>query len=69
MSTMKANRMKCVDFASTAIANQADAIEMDMIEAETEDDLQAILSHLDILARDVATMRDMLRATLEGRAA
>jgi hypothetical protein len=67
MTAFKTNRMPCVDFASKAIANPADAIECDMIEAETEDDLQAILSHLEILERNTRTMRDMLRATLEGR--
>lgn len=60
------NRDKNIATATT-IANGGDAIENDMIEAETEDDLQALLSHLEILERNVHQLRDNVRATLEGR--
>jgi hypothetical protein len=67
MNALQANRTACVTIASK-IANDGDEIENDMVSATDEDDLMAILSHLEILERNARRMRDMLRATLEGRA-
>lgn len=52
-----------------SIAQNADSFEVDVIDASDEDDVLALLSHLDILERNVRKMRDNLRATLEGRVA
>lgn len=58
------NRTELVNLAAK-LANQSDSIETDIIAATDEDDLQAILSHLEILERQAAAIRSLVREALE----
>lgn len=55
------------DKAAHAMADQADSLETDVYAIVCEDDIMACLSHLEILERRVATLKQSLRDTLEGK--
>ncbi len=52
---------------ASALANGADIIELDVINATDEGDLMAVLSHIEIVVWSANKLRDVLRASLEDR--
>lgn len=58
-----------INDAAYGVAEQADAIEVDIIHAVDEDDIMAVLSHVEILERRTANLKAALRAILEGATA
>ena len=57
-------RDKLTRFAQL-IANSGDDIENDVISATDEDDLMALLAHIDIMRRNLEQLKDSVRSVLE----
>ena len=64
IGTMVKNRDEILKL-SHALANQGDSIEVDAIDAGDEDDLLALLSHIEIAERQLASLRAAVRQSLE----
>lgn len=60
----RAQRDELIRLASQ-VANNGDSLETDAIEAEGDDDLMALLSHAEILQRNLGTLAAAVRAVLE----